>query len=100
MPLPVWKRQSTAPVRASNASKCPDGSPTNTRPPAVASTLDATGSGARWLHTSRPVAGSYAFTCPHDSSSRFWKVEPMNGIPSRYSAGLFTNFAHVSITGT
>jgi hypothetical protein len=58
MPLPVWKLQSSSPLRALKALKRPLGSPANTRLPAVVSSEATIGCSARHDHTSRPVAES------------------------------------------
>src|SRR5918992_2238216 len=60
MPLPVCRRQSNAPVRASKATISPVASAAKTRPPAVESIEATIGCLARQTHSTRPVAGSNA----------------------------------------
>ena len=57
-PLPHWNCHSSSPVRASSALNSPDGSPANTRSPAVASTDAHIGSSLRQRHFSSPLASN------------------------------------------
>src|ERR1041385_4641027 len=107
MPLPVWNCQITVPDLASYALKLPFGSPANTRSPAVVRIDETIGCCPRHDHTSRPVAASNAFTCPHwplfgrPSTSFPLTIAspPQYGSDSLKRLGISLNVPHASTTG-